>query len=234
MDIETPKEYREWDELAPLSPKEQKKIAKAGKQAWNECFGDQIEAKKNWQRIAFASMGVTALAVGGMIHLGGLPKSDVWLVEKDQNRHIVYAGRPHEQSLTAEVWDQIYVDSLQTLVWNWRLVTSDKAAQDDAWDRVFSTYIGAGSQADAYLRNWYAENDPNRRAAKGELVRVEFETTDRVGDTSYGLWWKETTTSLSGEVKSVKHWHCVFTLVKKGGIRFLVTELRPEEVHAHA
>jgi type IV secretory pathway TrbF-like protein len=212
-----------------LTEAQRKNLKRASRTAWNECFSDQIEAKKNWQRIAFVSMGITATSVIASWYLGTLPKQVAYVVPVDKLGHVGFTGSLRDQPLTPQLWDQIYLSQLEQYVRNWRTVTSDKSAQDSYWDQVY-TMTGAGSQAKATLDAWYAAHDPVQRGGDGTTVRVSIDTTDREGAHTFGVWWTETATNGEGQATSRKY-RCVFTFVPKDGIHLLVTELRPEEVH---
>lgn len=138
-------------------------------------------------------------------------------------------------------WDLVRVEQLKKFISVWRTVTSDVVAQNADWDMSFA-FVGDNSQARAVLSKWYEDNDPVKRAAKGELVTVQFKTFDPPlkGSHTYGLWWMETTTSTSGQVTGTKTWHARIVYAQKiptseyarsvNGLGILATELSFEPV----
>ena len=214
-----------------ITPAQRKRIAKTSRAAWDECWSRLIESAKNWRLAAFVSFGLTGLSICYMGHLGSLPKQVVIPIEVDKQGHVTNVKNFQDEPLTPKMWDEIYTTQLESFVTDWRTVTSDKSAQDADWDRAYS-YLGGSSQAKAFLDSWYMQNNPASKLQDNTIVRVHFDTHDREGDSTYGIWWTEIATSLTGELKSTKRWHCVFTFVKKDLTNFRITEIRLEEVHA--
>lgn len=217
---------------AVITDEERRRLSQATRQAWDECFGDQIERRKRWQMYALLSWGATALAICGVMYLGTLPKQVVIPIEVDKAGHVLNVKNLKDKPLNTKLWDAIYRDQFQSFIEDWRGVTSDTTAQNAMWDRVFKQWVGSGSQAESFLTSWYEQNDPASILAKQKLVRVHWDTSDRPGQNTYGVWWTEYTTSLSGGDEEVKRWHCVFTFTqKKDDIGILITEIRLEPVN---
>ncbi|HEX3682124.1 MAG TPA: type IV secretion system protein [Bryobacteraceae bacterium] len=175
------------------------------KRQWEEAWSNPIAAKQNWQRIAFCEAAALVFAVWGLIHLGGMPKQVLYVVDRDRAGNVSYAGPVKPVDMDAKTWDLVKVQSLKKFIEYWRTVTADRTAQAADWDKAF-LYIGDGSQAKAALNNWYEENDPIRRTANGEIVTVQYKTFDVEGQHTYGIWWQETTMSQGGQVISQKSW----------------------------
>ena len=175
------------------------------KRQWEEAWSNPIAAKQNWQRLAFCEAAALVFAVWGLIHLGGMPKQVLYVVERDRAGNVSYAGPVKPVDMDAKTWDLVKVQSLKKFIEYWRTVTADRTAQAADWDKAF-LYVGDGSQAKAALNKWYEENDPIRRAANGEIVTVQYKTFDVEGQHTYGIWWQETTMSQGGQVVSQKAW----------------------------
>lgn len=62
------------------------------KRQWEEAWSNPIAAKQNWQRIAFCEAAALAFAVWGLIHLGGMPKQVLYVVDRDRVGNVSYAG----------------------------------------------------------------------------------------------------------------------------------------------
>jgi type IV secretory pathway TrbF-like protein len=175
------------------------------KRQWEEAWSNPIAAKQNWQRVAFLEAAVLIFAVWGLIHLGGMPKPVLYVVDRDRAGNVSYAGPVKPVDMDAKTWDLVKVQALKKFIEYWRTVTADRTAQAADWDKAF-LYVGDGSQAKAALNRWYEENDPIRRAANGEIVTVQYKTFDVEGQHTYGIWWQETTMSQGGQVVSQKAW----------------------------
>jgi type IV secretory pathway TrbF-like protein len=209
------------------------------KRAWEEAWSNPIAAKQNWQRVAFIEALALVFAIGGLIHLGGLPKQVLYVVERDKTGNVHYAGPVKPVDMDGHTWDLVKIQGLKRFLESWRTVTTDRTAQVNDWDRSFM-FVGDGSAAKTALAHWFEENDPIKRVAKGELVTVRFKTFDVEGVRTYGLWWDEITTSLSGQVVSQQTWRArvVYDLHiptserarEENSLGVLITELSWERV----
>lgn len=212
---------------------------RGAKRQWEEAWSNPIAAKQNWQRIAFLEAAVLILTVWGLIHVGGMPKQVLYVVERDRAGNVSYAGPVKPLDMDAKTWDLVKIQSLKKFIEYWRTVTADRTAQAADWDRAF-LYVGDGSQAKAALSKWYEENDPIRRAGNGEVVTIQYKTFDVEGQHTYGIWWQETTMSQGGQVVSQKAWRARIaydmhiptseTAREENSLGILITELSWEAV----
>jgi len=141
--------------------------------------------------------------------------------------------------MDARTWDLVKVEALKKFLNSWRTVTTDRKADNDNWDRAF-LFVGEGSQANTFLKAWFEENNPLRRSERGELVSIRFKTYDVEGAHTYGLWWEEITSTLSGQITSRKTWHARVTYAvriptserarEENSLGVLITELAANEV----
>ncbi len=175
------------------------------KRAFAEVWSEPIAAKKNWQRIAFAEAFALALAIGGLVYEGTLPRTINYLAPST-NARLSGGSVTKPVDMDDATWDQTKIQSFTRFLESWRTVTTDRTAQANDWDRTFM-FLADGSQANSTIANWFAANNPFKRAEKGELVSIRYKTSDTSeGKRTIRLWWEETTTSLSGQVISVKTW----------------------------
>ena len=209
------------------------------KRRWDEVWGGAIEQKKNWQRLAFLEALIILFAVWCIWHLGTLPKQILYVVERDKSNNVAYAGPVKPVDMDAQTWDLVKVQALKRFIESWRTVTTDRTAQANDWDRAF-LFVGNDSQAKTSLAHWFEDNDPIKRVAQGQLVSVHFKTFDVEGAHTYGLWWDETTTSITGQVLSRTTWRAraVYDVHiprsdkarEENPLGVLITELSWEEV----
>ena len=166
-------------------------------------------------------------------------KEVLYVLERGQRSEVSYFGPVKPVDMDAATWNLVKVESLKKFVACWRTVTADRSAAANNWDRAFM-YVGDGSQAKQALAQWYEQNDPIRRAANGEIVTVEYKTFDVEGQHTYGIWWQETTSSLTGQVMSQKIWRARITYAvhipnsekarEENSLGILATELAWEPV----
>jgi type IV secretory pathway TrbF-like protein len=175
------------------------------KRQWDECWNDLLVAKQNWQRIAFAEAVGLLLAIGGLIYLGAQPKQIPYVLQPDKYGNVVQVPAVQPADMDAHTWDTVKIAQLRRFIDSWRTVTTDRTAQANDWDRAF-LFVGQSSKAKTDLDQWFAANNPFKRANAGELVTVRHKTWDRQGDHTYGIWWEETTSTLTGQIISTKLW----------------------------
>ena len=212
---------------------------RTAKRRFEEMWRDPIAAKQNWQRIAFLEGIALILAICWVGYLGKLPKQIPYVLDRDKAGNISYAGPAQPIDMDAQTWNLVKIAALKQFLESWRTVTMDRTAQVNDWDRAF-VYIGQGSPAKKVMDQWYEQNDPIQRLNKGQLVSVQFKTFDVQGDHTFGLWWEETTTSLTGQVTTQKQWRArvVYTLHipsseqarEENSLGLLITELSWQEV----
>lgn len=214
----------------------------AAKRRWEEVWANPLQSKKNWQRMA----ALEALAVLALVALcwrlserATQPALPYLLVTDKQHSYIQYGSIYKPQNMDAATWDAVKVQALTRFVESWRTVTSDASAQAQDWDRAFM-FIGDGSQAKRAIGDWYAANDPIKKAQNSQLVTVQYKTFDREGDNTYGIWWQETTTTAAGQLISTNMWRARISYQMKvptsaeaqaeNKIGILITEISWEEV----
>jgi type IV secretory pathway TrbF-like protein len=175
------------------------------KREWEERYSSLLVGRRHWKIIAFVLVAINAAGAYGYWQLARSSRTELYVVERSGSQ-ISYAGEVKPSSMDDDTWDVVKVEQLKKFITSWRTVTSDAVAQKADWDRSFS-FLGDGSQARETVAQWYETNDPLVRANKGEIVTVQFNTFDREGGNTYGLWWSETTTALSGQSVTTKMFH---------------------------
>ncbi|MBV8437266.1 MAG: type IV secretion system protein [Silvibacterium sp.] len=209
------------------------------KREFEEIWSNLVAGKRNWMYMAFLEGLVLAGMAWGMWRLGSMRKEVLYVLERGKQNEVAYFGPVKPVDMDAATWDLVKVESLKKFVSYWRTVTADRSAAANNWDRAFM-YVGDGSQAKKALAKWYEQNDPIKRGANGEIVSVEYKTFDVEGQHTYGIWWQETATSLSGQVTSQKTWRARITYAvhiptsekarEENSLGILATELSWEPV----
>jgi type IV secretion system protein TrbF len=224
--------------IQELTPASDGARYRRAKDEWDERWGNLAAGKESWKLCAFLALFVALCAVCWAGYLGRLPKTVLYVVERDQVGRVAYAGPAKPSSMDDRTWDLIKVQSLRDFVQEWRTVTTDKTAQDALWDHAY-LHIGSGSSAKKVLDEWYATHSPNQRAAS-EIVTVDYRSFYPRGANTFGIWWTETTRSITGEIRSQKNWQGTFTYAAhlpsadaaraENPLGILITELSFEEV----
>lgn len=172
---------------------------------WEERYSSLLAGRRNWQLMAFALVLMNGGLAYGIWHLAQTSRTEIYMLDRTGSQ-VNYAGAVKPTSMDDATWDIVRIEELKKFVTSWRTVTSDAGAQKADWDRAFA-FVGDGSQARDGLAKWYEANDPIARAGKGEIVTVQYRTFDPEGANTYGIWWTETTTALSGQSVNSRMWH---------------------------
>jgi type IV secretory pathway TrbF-like protein len=178
-----------------------------------ERYSSIVAGRRYWKLLAFLLVLINGGEGYGIWTLAHSSRTELYVVDRAGSQ-INYAGSLKPTNMDEATWDLVRVEQLKKFISAWRTVTSDAAAQKADWDLAFA-FVGDGSQAHDVLAKWYEANDPLVRGGKGEIVTVQYRTYDREGANTYGIWWAETTTALSGQSVSTKLWHMRVTYASK-------------------
>jgi type IV secretory pathway TrbF-like protein len=210
------------------------------KREWEERYSSLLVGRSHWKFTAWAELFIIAGLIVALWNVARTSHSELYVLDRTGTA-VNYAGSVKPVSMDDSAWDVVRVEQLKKFISAWRSVTSDTAAQNSDWDTAFA-FVGENSPAFAVLAKWYQEHDPLKRAAKGELVTVQFKTFDppTSGSHTYGLWWTETNVATNGQVISTKTWHARIVYAQKipsnefarsvNGLGVLATELSFEPV----
>lgn len=166
----------------------------AARREWNERYGEYVMAAHLWKLIAFGSLAIAFLALGGAIYMGTQSKLVPYVVATNAEGRIISAGladkmAPGENTLRSVLSDWVGFH---------RSVVTDERVQRSYIEKTYA-YILQGSSAKETLDLWYSDgHDPFTRMTK-ETVSVEVESVLLLSPKSYQLEWKERTFDLSGK-----------------------------------
>ena len=155
-------------------------------------FSDLAKGKRNWQLVAFGSLGLLALSVVGLVTLALQSRVVPYVVEVDR------LGRA-EAIAPAEavpaVADRVVTAAVARFVADIRTAYPDPVAQRDA---VYRAYAHVAGDAQGYLEGYFSDpvNDPRQ---KGRGYRRAVEVTNVLpvpggvegGPTTYRVQWNE-------------------------------------------
>src|SRR5579885_1338375 len=180
----------------------------AARRAWDERYGDLITRARNWRLAALLSSAAVLVATACVVWLAIHARIVPYVIAIDS------FGRPVAAAPAEEVVNsgdgRLKRAALFTWVENLRLVTTDDVAQRKAIDRVYAC-VASGSQAQAFISDYYRANPPQKRAAT-ETVGVEVTSVLATSDQTYEVEWIETSRDPHGQVKSTEHWKGAFTI----------------------
>jgi type IV secretion system protein VirB5 len=179
----------------------------AARREWDERYGNLISRERNWRRMALLCGLTTLVAIGGIVRLSVRSQVVPFIVAIDSLGRTV-ASVPAEQATAMD--DRLKRAALFNWVGDLRMVTTDGVAQRKAIDRVYS-YIGAGSQAQTFISEFYRNTPPQKRA-ETETCSVEVRSVLPTSDRTLEVEWIEVTRDLYGAVKSQDHWKGSFTI----------------------
>ena len=167
---------------------------------WDERYGDALSRAKNWRVAAFASLGVTAIAVAGMAFVAGQSKIEPFVVGLDKMGNPVAMAQPTGGSAVSQ---RIIEAQVANWIWTARTVIPDGMAQKALIAKV---YAMAGTGAASYLNTYYAAHPPF-----GDFtVNVTITSVLPVSKDTWQIGWDELR-YVGGQPKPVEHWRANVT-----------------------
>ena len=164
------------------------------RQEWDARMGSAVVHAKNWRLATFASLGVAALAVGGMIVLGAQPKAVPHIIEVDRLGAPTYHGPVGQTDY--EPTEAVITYHLRRFIEDTRGVSSDLAVLKRNWLDAYTLLTPrGGNMLTAFVEK--PENDPFRRA-QDERVSLEMLSAVRVSGDTWQLDWQETAWDKNG------------------------------------
>ena len=127
-----------------------------GRAEFESVFAALARGKRNWQLVAFGSVGVSALLAAGLITLATQSRITPYVVEVDRLGRAQSFGAAEQLRLTDR---RVISSQIATFVHDLRTVVGDQAAQSDLVRRAYAfADQGAASFLNAYFAD--ASNDP--------------------------------------------------------------------------
>jgi len=174
---------------------------------WSERYGTYIKRAEQWRLIAFASMGVAAIAVASTAWLAGQSHVVPYVVEVNKLGE-AYAVAPAELARSPDT--RIIEAQLARWILNVRSVYADAGAErqliEDAW-----AGMPKQSPASVKLGRYFRELSPFDRA-QTETVSVQVESSLPITATTYRVDWSEERTARDGSVIDRTEWRADLTV----------------------
>lgn len=186
---------------------------KAYRREWHERYAGLLTGRRHWKMATAASLLINAGMAFGYWDMARNSHDKLYVVER-AGKDVSYVGAVQPVDMDTATWNAVRLEALKKFITAWRTVTNDSSAQKNDWDRAFA-FLGDGSQARSTVSKWYEDNDPIKRAEKGELVTVEYRTSDVEGNNTFGVWWTETTTNQGGQISQTKQYRARIVYAQK-------------------
>jgi type IV secretion system protein VirB5 len=175
---------------------------------WNERYGDFVARERHWQRLAFLSVAVALVAVGGLAYAAMQNKYVPYVVEIDKLGRL-QAVRPATRARPVETRFQkaLLAEFIESL----RSVVVDGQVQRQ---RIFKAYamLRQGDAATAVVSAHVRDHSPFERA-KTETVSVQMETLLPLSAHTWRLEWREMARDRTGVPTRTQRWTATATVV---------------------
>ncbi len=199
-------------------------------------FLRQAQQIANWRLFAFFSLGIMAIAVGGVIYIGSQSKFIPYLVEVDKLGQTIAVRALDGSDATTDPRRLVYREMFD-LIENLRTVTTDRLANDDRIDKAFTRLDGAGAN---YARSELKKARPNEIGAT-KSVQVKVKTALKLAGKSWQVEWAEHSFNLNGDEVGVEQWRATVqyelapssdpAIFQRNPMGFTVTELNWQKVN---
>ena len=180
----------------------------AARREWNERYGSYISQAHNWRLAAFAGFGLAALGIGGCVWMSSQSHVQPFVVEVNKLGDALAVQRADVASPIplGVVRAQIarYIQDVRTVCID---VQAERAFINEAY-----AMVDKNSAALGFLNNFFAANDPFKRAAT-ETVSAHVESVLPLRESNtWRVEWREDTIARDGRPESSKHWEATVTV----------------------
>lgn len=192
--------------LDPNSP--HSAVYLAARREWNERYGDYIAQANSWRLTAIAALGVAAVAVAGNVWQSSQSRVQPFVVEVNKLGDALAVQRA---DVAAPIPIGVIRAQLARYVQNVRAVSIDVQAERAFTNEAYAM-VNKNSAALAFLNEYFAANDPFKRAAS-ETVTAHVESVLPLpGGKTWRVEWREDTLARDGRPGFSKHWEATITV----------------------
>jgi len=166
----------------------------AGRQEWNERYGDWVMAARTWRLAALLALSVCLVLAGGSVYLASQSSMVPYVVELDRT------GLPTrvalaEQGLSPDQEARVVRAQLARFVRDMREVVADAELQKRAIARVYS-HLSRQHPAFQAVSQFHKSNSPFRN---DETVVVEISQVLPLSANSWRIEWQEKSYDRTGK-----------------------------------
>jgi len=178
----------------------------AARREWSERYGSYVSAANSWRMAAICAMGVSAIAVCGVVYIGSQSRFVPYVVEVNKFGDALASRR-------ADIAMPPNSNEIQAALARW--LTDVRTVYIDAGalrKNVIEAYgmTASGSPAADALNTMYRTLSPFDRA-KNEVVTIEVEPPMPVTASTWRLEWRETVTPRDGNPPRTHMWAATVT-----------------------
>jgi type IV secretion system protein VirB5 len=160
---------------------------KKAQQEWDSRMGSALVHARNWRLAAFASLGLVALAMAGLVYLGAKPKAVPHIIEVDRLGEPRYRGPAGAAAYVPS--EAVLKFHLRRFIESTRSISSDAAVLRQRWLEAYALVTPRGANMlSAYVAQ--PGNDPFKRAQE-ERVTAEVLSMLRVSADTWQIDWRE-------------------------------------------
>jgi type IV secretion system protein TrbF len=192
--------------LDPESP--HSAVYLAGRREWNERYGSYIAQRDSWRLVAMASLGVAAIAVGGVVWLSAQSRVVPYVVEVNKLGDALAIQRAN---VVTQVDTGVVRAQLARFIGDVRSVYTDVQAERALIGEAYAM-VDKNAAAFTFLNDYFANNDPFKRAAN-ETVAAHVESVLPLpGGKTWRVEWREDTYARDGRPEFSKYWEATITV----------------------
>ncbi|MGC8494202.1 MAG: VirB8/TrbF family protein [Syntrophobacteraceae bacterium] len=168
-----------------------------------------IAREKAWRRTAITALAVAAIAVAGVVWLGGQSKIIPYIVQIDKEG-VAVAVQPAEEGRGIQDQDRVVKAILARWIVDLRTVTPDVHLEKSAIQEVYA-HLNQNDPAEAEINGYFTDHNPFTRAEK-ELVGVEVLGVLEVSPQTWQVEWNETSRNRRGDVTGKERMKAMITI----------------------
>ena len=185
----------------------------AARREWNERYGDYISNAHTWKITAFISIGLAALAVGGMIFSSIKSQVIPYIIEVDKLGNIGAIEKVESGGKMGDETLSYYIkSSLGKFATNLFTVTNDIPLQHRNI-RLAYAFIQSHSAAFHGINEYFKSGMSPFYRMNQVLVTVEVKTVLPISKHSWQIEWNEKLRNLKGETVDIKEFKGVANIV---------------------
>lgn len=175
---------------------------------WNERYGDYIAQAAAWRLTALLAIGVSLIAMMGLIYMGSQNHLVPYVVEVDKLGAAMAVG-PADKAGTPD--SRIIRAGLANWISAVRSVYTDASAERGFIDNAYAMTNKNGAAYKA-LNDYFSANDPFKRA-QSQTVNVTIESVLFLSGNTWRVEWQEETHDISGQRIKSQDWQATLTIV---------------------
>ena len=170
----------------------------AARREWNERYGSYIAQAHAWRLTALASLGVAFVAVVGIAWIGAQSRIVPYVVQTDKLGDAIAVSRA---DVSAPADPRLIRAQLARWVDDVRSVYVDVAAEKHLITEAYAM-VDRNAAAGPALNDWFAHNDPFKRA-QDDSVGVAVESVLPLSGNTWRVEWREDRRTRQGALELV-------------------------------